>query len=97
MPKLSHHNPSTSKDYLSDLLQEDEEEKENAERALWTGFVYERGVSYRVGDAVFLTPKATDTGNSERKMMMKTPTQNCTESRLTSKVNFTFIILNSTL
>ena len=71
MPKLCHHNPSTSKDYLSDLLQEDEEEKENAERALWTGFVYERGVPYRVGDAVFLTPKATDTGNSERKMIMR--------------------------
>jgi len=29
--------------------------------------VYERGVSYRVGDAVFLTPKQPSAEDSERK------------------------------
>lgn len=29
-------------------------------RVCWSGFVYERGVSYRVGDAVFITPPSNN-------------------------------------
>jgi len=54
--------------WVLNLSQEDEEEKENSERQLWTGFVHERGFTYRVGDAVFLAPKQPDGGDSERKL-----------------------------
>jgi hypothetical protein len=42
---------------IGPILQENDEEKENGDRQQWSGFTFERGVSYRVGEAVFLTPK----------------------------------------
>ena len=48
------------------IKQEDEEEKENGERQMWTGFVYERGISYRVGDAVFLTAKQPENNETSK-------------------------------
>jgi hypothetical protein len=53
------------------IKQEDDEEKENSERQTWTGFVYERGISYRVGDAVFLTPKASNESGESSKSGQK--------------------------
>ena len=49
------------------MFQEDEEEKENGDRQMWTGFVYERGINYRVGDAVFLTPKSNSDGGDDKR------------------------------
>ena len=48
------------------IKKEDEEEKENGERQMWTGFVYERGISYRVGDAVFLTAKQPENNETSK-------------------------------
>lgn len=49
------------------MFQEDEEEKENGDRQLWAGFVYERGISYRVGDAVFLPPKPNSNDDNDKR------------------------------
>jgi hypothetical protein len=39
--------------------------EERKGRVCWSGFVYEGGVSYRIGDAVFITPPANNNSEQE--------------------------------